>query len=76
MEAWVSERLKVLLPALAECSVADETQIAQVCGETIEALHNRGLGSMLSYKRPMREMRNALRDLAAQSAGNVCGLHG
>ena len=67
MESWVKQRLDVLLPVLAACSASDEERIAQACSETVEALHNRGLGSMLSYKRPMREMRNALRDLAEQS---------
>ncbi len=68
METWVKQRLDVLLPALAACADTDETRIVELCGETVQALRDRGLGSMLSYKRPMREMRNALRELAERSA--------
>ncbi len=45
METWVKAQLDVLLPVLAVCSASDEERIVQVCSETVEALHNRGLGS-------------------------------
>ncbi|MBO0793823.1 MAG: hypothetical protein J2P36_23125 [Ktedonobacteraceae bacterium] len=67
MESWVSERLKTFLPALETLSLSDEPQIAALCELEIEALRNRGLGSILSFKRPLREMRNAVKALAAQS---------
>ncbi len=62
MESWVKAQLDVLLPALAECSSVDEARIAQLCGDVIQALRSRGLGSMLSFKRPVRELRNAVKE--------------
>lgn len=64
METWVKQRLDVLLPVLATCVASDEERIAQACGETVDALRHRGLGSILSYKRPMRELRNAVKELS------------
>jgi len=61
LETWVKAQLDVLLPALAECS--DEARIAQLCGDVMQALRSRGLGSMLSFKRPVRELRNAVKEL-------------
>lgn len=64
MEKWVSERLKTFLPALAVFD--DEEEIRELCEEVVQALRDRGLGSILSYKRPIRELRNALKEHASK----------
>jgi hypothetical protein len=66
MESWVKEQLKTFVPALEASS--DEGEIAALCEGLVQALRDRGLGSILSYKRPLRELRNAVKELALDEA--------
>jgi hypothetical protein len=66
MESWVSARLAIFLPQLEALSPNDEQVIARLCEELIQALRDRpGLKSVLSLKRPMRELRNAVKEKAS-----------
>jgi hypothetical protein len=71
MESWVAQRLKTFLPALETLTPEDEEEIAALCGAEVEALRRRGLGSILSFKRPLRELRNAVKErVAKDGSGN------
>lgn len=72
MESWVSDRLQEVLPQLEHLTVDDEEQIAALSLHVIQALRDRpGLTSVLSYKRPLRELRNAVKERASQHDGDL-----
>jgi hypothetical protein len=63
-KAWLRERWKTLIPALESLSSAQETEIARLCAEEIDAWKARpSMQSLSSLKEPMTDTRNRIREI-------------
>ena len=61
-KAWLQQRWELLFPVLAELTVDQEEQVAQVCAEEIAAWKSRpSMKSFSSLKEPMTDTRNEIR---------------
>jgi hypothetical protein len=67
MKAWMNERFEVFSETLA--GLTDESAIAQLCQSEIEYWRERGtFQSASSWKKPMTDFRNAIRQLPVTDA--------
>jgi len=77
MKPWVAERMKVFLPKLAPLTLFDAEQIAALCAAEIEAWKDRpGLKSILSLKEPLKDARNAIKQLPLTAENSYVNRHG